>query len=451
MAISFQLLRSSTASKRPTASNLAAGELGLNFNDDTSGLFFENASGDIMKVGPAEVSATAPNASPATGGSTGNSKGELWFDTNNSQLKVYNGSSFVASSATVAGIDSSANATAITIDSSENVTFEQNVTVDGNITLTDNTATALKIIEAGNTYVQISTEDSGPYIKLNRIVDFSHGTIQTSVATDLDVLDNSGTAFRIMEGSNEYVRIRTTDGSEEIDCTKSVRMDGGCVINNNFSITGDRDCTLDSGTSNALDFVISGGNRMMRFNTNTETVLMEQNASVGGTFTFDSVGLTAVQTSAESFADNDTSLMTSAAIDDRIGAVAPTESSGTSTLTFRGFSSEPDPKLTVTAYYVKVGKMVTITFSTTQNFGSYSGTATVTGLPFAANSNTEFFGIAHHNGALSTAANDGVVSRIRPGANTTIDFLPQESDLQMAWSGTSASKDLAVTITYFTA
>ena len=40
--------------------------------------------------------------------------------------------------------------------------------------------------------------------------------------------------------------------------------------------------------------------------------------SVGGNLTFDSVGLTAIQTSSESFADNDTSLMTSAAIDDRI-------------------------------------------------------------------------------------------------------------------------------------
>ena len=39
---------------------------------------------------------------------------------------------------------------------------------------------------------------------------------------------------------------------------------------------------------------------------------------VVNTLTFDSVGLTAVTTSAEAFADNDTSLMTSAAIDDRI-------------------------------------------------------------------------------------------------------------------------------------
>ena len=60
MAVSIQLLRSSTASKRPTAANLAAGELGLNFNDSTSGLFYENASGNVMKVGPVEVSSAAP-------------------------------------------------------------------------------------------------------------------------------------------------------------------------------------------------------------------------------------------------------------------------------------------------------------------------------------------------------------------------------------------------------
>jgi hypothetical protein len=42
--------------------------------------------------------------------------------------------------------------------------------------------------------------------------------------------------------------------------------------------------------------------------------------SIGTGFTFDSITITAVQTSGESFVDNDTSLMTSAAIDDRINA-----------------------------------------------------------------------------------------------------------------------------------
>ena len=47
------------------------------------------------------------------------------------------------------------------------------------------------------------------------------------------------------------------------------------------------------------------------------------------TFTFDSVALTTVQTSGESFADNDTSLMTSAAINDLIGSVGVNSLTGT--------------------------------------------------------------------------------------------------------------------------
>ena len=42
--------------------------------------------------------------------------------------------------------------------------------------------------------------------------------------------------------------------------------------------------------------------------------------TVGGSLTLDSVGVSAIQTSSESFADNNTSLMTSAAIDDRINS-----------------------------------------------------------------------------------------------------------------------------------
>ena len=132
MAVSIQLLRSSTASKRPTAANLSAGELGLNFNDSTSGLFYENASGAIMKVGPVEVSSAAPNASPAAGGSTGNSLGELWYDTGNTALKVWDGDSWeIANSGSTAGISTSANATAITIGSNEQCTFSQSMTLQG--------------------------------------------------------------------------------------------------------------------------------------------------------------------------------------------------------------------------------------------------------------------------------------------------------------------------------
>ena len=55
------------------------------------------------------------------------------------------------------------------------------------------------------------------------------------------------------------------------------------------------------------------------------TLTVTGNTTLSGNLTFDSVSLTAIQTSGESFADNDTSLMTSAAIDDRINTAVTAE------------------------------------------------------------------------------------------------------------------------------
>ena len=78
------------------------------------------------------------------------------------------------------------------------------------------------------------------------------------------------------------------------------------------------------------------------------------------TFTFDSVALTTVQTSGESFADNDTSLMTSAAIDDRINAVA-----GVTSLT--GTANEVEVSASTGAITVGLPNNVTIAGNLTVN------------------------------------------------------------------------------------
>lgn len=101
MAVKVQHLRSSTASKRPTTAALLDGELSLNTNSGTPGIFIKDSTGaSIIKFGPAEVGSSAPNATPASGGSAGNSTGEFWLDTantgGNSQraLKIFDGSAW---------------------------------------------------------------------------------------------------------------------------------------------------------------------------------------------------------------------------------------------------------------------------------------------------------------------------------------------------------------------
>jgi microcystin-dependent protein len=101
--MALQHIRSSTADKRPTAAQLADGQLSLCTNATTPGLFFEDAATGIVKVGPVHVGATAPNATPA--GSAGNSLGEGWLDTSgaNPVLKLWNGSAWVVPSAAAGG------------------------------------------------------------------------------------------------------------------------------------------------------------------------------------------------------------------------------------------------------------------------------------------------------------------------------------------------------------
>ena len=93
MALNFFLKRSGTASKRPDAVNMSYGEIDLNYDSTTGGLFYKNSAGSVVKVGPAQVGTAAPNATPA--GSAGNSVGEFWYDTSTTSLKIWNGTSWV--------------------------------------------------------------------------------------------------------------------------------------------------------------------------------------------------------------------------------------------------------------------------------------------------------------------------------------------------------------------
>jgi hypothetical protein len=97
MASTHKSLRSGTANKRPTTA-IADGQIALNTNSTSPGLFFKDSTGaTIIKIGPVHVGATAPNVSPAAGGSSGNSTGEIWLDTSLTPVgvKIWNGSAWV--------------------------------------------------------------------------------------------------------------------------------------------------------------------------------------------------------------------------------------------------------------------------------------------------------------------------------------------------------------------
>jgi hypothetical protein len=94
--MALQHLRSNTANKRPDPTAMADGQLAINTPAVNPGLFFKDAAGALVKVGPVHVGTSAPNASPASGGTAGNSVGEQWLDTTGGTyvFKVWDGSAW---------------------------------------------------------------------------------------------------------------------------------------------------------------------------------------------------------------------------------------------------------------------------------------------------------------------------------------------------------------------
>jgi hypothetical protein len=99
MAVPIQNLRSGTATKRPVASGLAFGQVAVNYNEADPAVYLRGDADALIKVSPVFVGPGAPNVTPASGGSAGNSKGEQWLDTASSPPapKIFDGSAFVNS------------------------------------------------------------------------------------------------------------------------------------------------------------------------------------------------------------------------------------------------------------------------------------------------------------------------------------------------------------------
>jgi hypothetical protein len=104
--MAIQHLRSAIANSRPIAGNLANGQLAINYESGSPGVYFKGDNGVLVKVGPVHIGTTAPNATP--GGSAGNAVGEQWLDTSGSTyvLKVWDGLAWSTGGASVITSDS---------------------------------------------------------------------------------------------------------------------------------------------------------------------------------------------------------------------------------------------------------------------------------------------------------------------------------------------------------
>ena len=132
MAQTILIKRSNVANKVPTNSQIIDGELALNTNDGrlyTVSGSSGSGTGTVVEIGSRSSFSTAP-ASPVSG--------QLWWDSANATLKVWNGSAWVPSVSQLTNVSTSGNSTLGDASSDTltvNATSTFNAPVDMNSTL----------------------------------------------------------------------------------------------------------------------------------------------------------------------------------------------------------------------------------------------------------------------------------------------------------------------------
>jgi len=218
--MALQHLRSSTANKRPLPAGMSDGQLAINTNLASPGLFFKDSNGDLVKAGPVHVGTTAPNASPAAGGQTGNTTGELWLDTSltPNELKTWSGSAWVSATGQEIPvsklIDGSARQLLQTDAAGTGVEWTSNVDVPGTL---DVTSTA--------TFDSIASHPLGtagaPTITFTG--DTNTG-IYSPGADELAISSNG--VGRLFIDASGYVKVSNGEISQT-SATGYIRLDGG--------------------------------------------------------------------------------------------------------------------------------------------------------------------------------------------------------------------------------
>lgn len=104
MTYTVQHKRSAEDNRRPRPTQLADGQLGLNITDSAPGLFFSTVKGDLVKVGPAAISPTAP----VPVNHTNLSIGEVWVDTSKGSnvANFWSGSDWISAGTDVSSLGS---------------------------------------------------------------------------------------------------------------------------------------------------------------------------------------------------------------------------------------------------------------------------------------------------------------------------------------------------------
>ena len=225
-------------------------------------------------------------------------------------------------------------------DNSNYVAFKSPATISSNITwtlpdadattsgfaLVSNASGVLSWAAAGATTTSDTTTNANEQIYFG---DITSGAV-TAVHHDAGLTYNPSTGTLTSDAFAGVASSATTLTGLTSTVTELNKVDGGTAASSITAAGADRVVYNDAGVMKqvaltTLDTYFSGTTKTLTNKTLTSPTL--NTPSIGTSFTFDSITVAGIQTSGESFADNNTSLMTSAAINDKIQAVIDADSS----------------------------------------------------------------------------------------------------------------------------
>ena len=251
--MALQHLRSSTANKRPVPSGMSDGQLAVNSNLASPGLFLKDSNGDVVKVGPTHIVTTAPNVSPASGGQAGNSKGEQWLDTSGGLylFKVWDGTAWRTQEGAFVSISGDTMTGPLVMANQQQVQFREttgngtnyvalqataSVATNKVITLPDITGT---VVTTGDTGSVTSTMILDGTI-LNADINASAAIADTKLATISGVgkVSNSATTAASANTANAIVA-RDASGNFTAGTITAALTGNASTVTTNANLTGD--------------------------------------------------------------------------------------------------------------------------------------------------------------------------------------------------------------------
>jgi len=105
MSFTVQHIRSDEIEKRPKPTDLVEGQIAVNYNNATPGLFFKTETGELVKVGPVQISGVEPTPQNYTKFLVG----EMWLDMGeaNPVLRIWDGQEWLTTNQPLTSVEGS--------------------------------------------------------------------------------------------------------------------------------------------------------------------------------------------------------------------------------------------------------------------------------------------------------------------------------------------------------